>query len=61
MEEDKIALLLEWIHITTAMMFIIGVVGYYLTVTHAAKEKDVKVVKGLMTLGLKFMDWLLLW
>ena len=60
MEEDKIALLLEWIHITTALMFIIGVVGYYLTVTHAAKEKDVKVVKGLMTLGMKFEKYFIL-
>jgi hypothetical protein len=60
MEEDKIALLLEWIHITSAFMFIIGVVGHYLTVTHAAKEKDVKVVKGLMTLGLKFEKFFIL-
>jgi hypothetical protein len=60
MEEDKIALLLEWIHITTAFMFTIGVFGYYLTITHAAREKDVKVVKGLMTLGMRFEKYFIL-
>jgi hypothetical protein len=60
MEEDTIALILEWIHITTAFIFTVGVFGYYLTVAHAAKEKDVKVVKGLMALAIRFEKYFIL-
>jgi hypothetical protein len=59
-EFDLIASLLLWIHVTFAIAFLIGAVGYFLTVSRAAKEKDVKVVKGLMTLGKIFEKYFLL-
>lgn len=59
MEEDLIGHLFEWIHISAAYMFLIGVGGWFLTITHAGKEKDVKIINSLVTLGIKFKNYLM--
>jgi len=59
MEKDILGHLLEWIHISAAFMFLIGVAGWFLTISHAGKEKDVRTINSLVTLGIKFKNFLM--
>lgn len=59
MEKDLVGHLFEWIHISAAFMFLIGVGGWFLTISHAGKEKDVKTINSLVTLGIKFKNYLM--
>jgi uncharacterized membrane protein len=54
MEEDTLASVFLWLHITGVITFGIGLVGSFIMSFFAGREKDVKVVQGLVNLGKKF-------
>jgi len=59
MEEDILGHFFEWVHISAAFMFLIGVGGWFLTISHAGKEKEVKSINSLVSLGIKFKNYLM--
>lgn len=56
-EHDLIASLLTWAHVTFAIAFIVGLVGYYVSFYQAARETEIQAVHGLVRLGKMFQKY----
>lgn len=58
MEEDLLASLLLWLHISGVIVFSIGLVGSFLISIFTAREEEYSVIQGLVKLGKIFSRWI---